>query len=97
MQKTAFNIHDNSFIPHIHLRIREEKIDNILLFGTCWQMALCFGELLVLPIFGLMAYFIGMNVFYVSCATGCVGLYMTWSYMRNWTIKNENNQTKTTQ
>lgn len=74
--KINWNIFETSFRPHIHRHGRDTYKENLIIFGAGWQMALCFGEVLVLPLYALLAYFIGMNIFYVSIICASIGLWM---------------------
>lgn len=78
--KTALNIFDSAFRSAIHNKARKTDGQNILLFGTGWQMGLCIGELVTLPIYALLSVFIGINVFYVACACAVVGMWMVHLY-----------------
>jgi len=80
--KVTLNIYNSSFRSGMHAHAREKYPNKIMLFGAGWQMLLCFGMFLVLPIYGLLAYFIGINVFYVSCVFAIVGILMVNNYFK---------------
>ncbi len=82
LHKTVLNIYGSAFRSGIHTHIRSNYPNNIMLFGTGWQMALCFGELLVLPLYALLSYFIGINIFYVSCVIASIGIWIINDYFR---------------
>ena len=78
--KIVCNITESTFRSAIHAYARQHHGHNIVLFGAGWQMALCFGELLVLPIYALLACFIGTYVFYIAFAAAVFGVYMMRRY-----------------
>jgi len=80
--KITLNIYGSSFRSAMHNYAREKYPNKIMLFGASWQMLLCFGELLILPLYGLLAYFIGINVFYVSCVFAVLGIFMVNHYFQ---------------
>ncbi len=87
-QKITLNIFNGAFVSGMHAHARRNHGDHILLFGAGFQMALCFGELLVLPLYGLAAYFIGNHIFYVSCAGAMIGTLIVTSSFRKQPLDN---------
>ncbi|MGB1540190.1 MAG: hypothetical protein ACPG80_04460, partial [Rickettsiales bacterium] len=81
-QKTVSSVYDAAFASGMHRHAKDKHPDRLMLFGAAWQMALCFGEILVLPLYALLAYFIGMNVFYLSCAAAVGGIWMVHRYFQ---------------
>lgn len=80
--KTVSNVYSSAFRSSMHMYAREKYPGRVLLFGSGWQMALCFGELFVLPLYGLLAYFIGTDVFYVSFVFAALGMAVVYDYCR---------------
>lgn len=74
--QTLNNIYTSAFNSFTHQSVRNNLGNKALLFGAAWQMSLCFGELLVLPLYGLLAYFIGTNVFYVTFIGAALGVWI---------------------
>lgn len=74
--KTVFNVYNVAFRSGMHAHARDKHPKQILLFGAAWQMSLCFGELLVLSIYSLLAYFMGIDVFYVTCVVAVFGMWL---------------------
>jgi MFS family permease len=66
----------SAFISSMHTQARGKFPKEIMLFGTGWQMALCFGELLTLPVYALIAHFIGESVFYITFIGGIIGIWL---------------------
>ncbi len=86
--KIVLNMYSGAFSSGMHAHARRNHGDHILLFGAGFQMALCFGELLVLPLYGLAAYFIGNHIFYVSCAGAMIGTLIVTSSFRKQPLDN---------
>lgn len=72
--KIVRNLQRSSIRATIHRYVRQHYPNKILSFGAIWEMAFCFCELVALPLLALAAYFIGINVFYVSCALAAFGI-----------------------
>jgi len=81
--KIVNNIYDSAVRSGFHSYARKHYKNDVLLFGAGWQMSLCFGELFVLPLYGLLAYFIGLNIFYVAFALGIIGVWIVNRYFKN--------------
>ena len=70
--KLAINTFYNGYATGVQQLICDKR-HPVLLYCTCWQMALCFGELLVLPALALIAFYFGSAVFYVGFALNIIG------------------------
>ena len=80
--KIAHNTYMSAYRSGIHAHARKQHANHLMLFGAGWQMSLCFGELLILPLYALLAYFIGINVFYVSCCAAALGIWIIRSHFK---------------
>lgn len=72
--RILFNACANAIFSGMHIKARKRFPERILMFGAGSQMTLCLNELVVLSFYALLACFIGINVFYVSCIGGVIGL-----------------------
>ena len=62
-------------MPAMHRRAKK-KFPNILLFGAAFQTTLCYGEVICLPIYALLAHFMGIHVFTVIFSMSIVGTFL---------------------
>lgn len=78
--KIVGNIYGAAFRSGIHAHARKTFPKQLMLMGAGYQMALCLGELLVLPIYALLSYFMGFHIFTVSCIMAAFGVWLAGRY-----------------
>ena len=83
--KINSNFFTSTFMSALHGYGRKNFKDKIMLYGAGWQMMLCFGELIFLPFYGFLAYFIGEAVFYIAFVFAAVGVLVVRQRFRKGT------------
>lgn len=74
----------------MQLIFRSRSKEDLLLFGSSYELVLCLGDMMILIILSLLAYFIGENIFYVAFVLGAWGCFASWRFF----LKRENSAKK---
>ena len=73
----AQNMLNGAWLTTLHEKLLGRKYDPVL-FGTALQISFCTFEVMVLPVYALLACFIGKAVFPVMFVAGLGGVYFLW-------------------
>lgn len=79
LEKLSYHAFTTTFTAGMHNHILKKK-GNILMFGSSYQMLLCWYELITLGIISLLAVYMGTDVLYILFVLGAIGSFMCWRF-----------------
>lgn len=88
LHKISYNLLQSSIVTGLHKKFKNGQA-HLLIYGAGMQMTLCFFELLILPIYALLAFTFGANVYYLIFLGSMIGAYISAYYF--WKEKNRGN------
>ncbi len=79
--KTASFLYKNAFRKEMHAHIRQTA-PSLVVFGTAWQMSLCYAEFVTLGLFAALAFLFGTQALPVILGLCAAGVFLGYIQMR---------------